>query len=226
MSIFSINKNKLILVDGNYNNHEVIYKLNKLNLDTAIIYTKLNHTKLEHIYEITILEKDNSYSNMCGNGCIALCIKLKNDIILVNKLNKKIYVFYKINKIILQLSIELIEHNTYSISGEPHKVYYTKDYNETYHKKIGHSNLPNFNTTFIFNKNNNYYFVTFERGVNNITKSCGTGSFASIYFINNNINNNINKILTLENDIYSFEKNSNQYSLIYNITNHEIFNII
>ena len=208
MDIYNINNNKLIIVDKEKFSSDVIIKnLINLNLDTAIVYNKISNNQ----YKILILEKDSSYSTMCGNGCIAMCIKFKKDLILYNKLNELINVYYKHNYIELELSIKFFKPNLYLVSGEPHKVYYTEKYNKNIHLKIGIKNLPNFNTTFIFYRNNKYYFVTFERGLNDFTRSCGTGSFASIYFLNKNITS----IYTLDNDRYKFRKNNNKYILNY-----------
>ena len=156
---------------------------------------------------------------MCGNGCLALCKKLKKNIQLISENKNLVNVLYFHDRIILQLSIDVYEKNIYSISGEPHKVYLLDTYDKKYHKQMGFINTPDYNTTFVFKKDNQYYFTTFERGVNDITQSCGTGSFASFHYIKNNDNidtNNISYILTLDDKKYMFNTDINDtVSLIY-----------
>lgn len=211
MDIYNINNNKLFLIDKYSHSCDIVKKLINLNLDTAIIYNKISSNQ----YKILILEKDNSYSTMCGNGCIAMCIKFKKNLTLFNKFNELVQVYYKKNQIKLQLSVTFVEPNIYLVSGEPHKVYYTKIYDKETHRKIGIRNLPDYNTTFIIYKNNKYYFTTFERGVNDFTSACGTGSFACVYFINKNVTS----IYTLDNYEYTFEKINDSYILNYNYKN-------
>lgn len=235
MDVANIYGNKLLLIDDDKNNYckdNIIGILNNENLDSAIIYEKIeddnyskyskhsNYSKYSK-YKIEILEKDYSYSTMCGNGCIAMGLKLKKDLILFNRDNEnlQVNVFYKNNKVELQLSIKNVDSNTYSISGELHKVYFIENYTEDEHRKIGLQNIPISNTTVVFCKNERYYYTTFERGVNDITKSCGTGSFAAINFINsiNSINrgNSIKNIYTLDDLLYRFEINNDKYTLHY-----------
>ena len=212
MEIYDINSNKLLLVDkkDNYADVTLVQKLKSLKLDSAIIYNTLTENK----YKINVLEKDYSYSEMCGNGCIALCLKFKKDLKIINSINQITNVFYKDNKIVLQLNVRYLD-NIFNVGGEKHKVYYVDKYDKKHHINIGQSNLPDYNTTFVFYNNNHYYFSTFERGVNDITKACGTGSFASIYFINYNIDSNISRIKTLENKDYIFSRDRNIFYLEY-----------
>jgi len=218
MNITSINGNKLLLVDNNIieNNDLIINELLSKNLDTAILYKHIDTNK----FNIYILEKDGSTSIMCGNGCIALGLKLKdkyNEIILINKLNEHILLKIVNNEIIFNLIINNKEDNLFIISGEPHKIYSFDIYNREEHIKLGELNIPDSNTTVIFKLNNKYYYSTYERGVNKITDACGTGSFASIYYINKIINEEINTINTINDTEYNFIKENENYFLIVNI---------
>lgn len=215
MEIVNINDNKLILFEATnhniINNKYIMDILVEKQLDSAIIYKNIH----ENIYNIYILERDGSYSTMCGNGCIALCRKLKHNIKLVNSENDTVFVEYNINNIILNLHVKMINNNTYLIGGEPHKIYFVDRYEVNYHKKIGRENIPQYNTTFITKEKNKYIYSTFERGVNEITSSCGTGSFGAIHYINNILKKNISKIFTLDNKIYKFIYDNSQYKLIF-----------
>lgn len=219
MIIKEINGNKLLLVNllTNFNTQSIINKLKENNLDTAILYKNIKN----NIFNYYVLEKDNTESNFCGNGCIAIALILKkyySNIILINKINIQTEIKIINNNIIFSLDITESDDNLFLVNGEPHKIYYIDKYNKEEQNKIGEKNIPKLNTTFVFNYNEKYYFSTFERGVNEITKSCGTGAFASIYYIINKLNNKkINCVYTLDNIKYNFENKNNKYFIKYYI---------
>ena len=205
MDVFNINGNRLLLV--NNSTVKIIDILKQKSLDSAIIY---KHNR-DNIFSVRVLEKDGSYSVMCGNGCIALCLKFKRDLVIADCADNKNYVFYRDNVITLQLDIKEIYRNTVNVGGEPHKVYFVENYNRDNHVKTGLQNTPEYNTTFVFYKNNKYYFTTFERGVNGITNACGTGSFAAIHIISGYTK----YVYTLDDIPYNFETTMGSYFLKY-----------
>jgi len=220
MNIFNINGNNLLLINNLIiiNNKLIINELLTKNLDTAILYKHIE----KNIFSISILEKDNSTSLMCGNGCIAMGLYFMQkftDIVLINELKQKVYVKISDNKIIFNLNITHKEKNLFIISGEPHKIYFQKNYDLNEHLKLGKQNIPNCNTTILYKLNDKYYYSTFERGVNKITNACGTGSFASIYYINEIIKDKISIIYTKNDKEYLFNKINKNFFLITNIKN-------
>ena len=106
MEIFNIYGNKILLINYflRFDNQIIIDKLINQKLDTAIVYKKIDNKT----FYIDIIEKDGTISNMCGNGCIALANKFKNDftnIILINNFNHKIEIEIINSKIIFSLPI-------------------------------------------------------------------------------------------------------------------------
>ena len=183
MDIYNINNNQILLT-SNTKKDTIIKILVSEKLDTAVIYEEIIPYKK---YKIYILEKDGSYSNMCGNGCIAMCLKFKNNLILYNSLEEQVITQYDKDYIKIKLNVISKKQNDLYVCGEPHKVYFVSEYKRDQHESAGLANIPGFNTTYVFIKNNNYYYSTFERGVNNITGACGTGAFAVISYLHNNI---------------------------------------
>ena len=199
MIFFNINNNKLLLTK-NTSKEEIIQNSQ---------------------FKIDILEKDGSYSKMCGNGCIAMCMKFKKNLILFNGLGEKVLTEFNNNFVKLKMNVKTKNSTDYYVNGEPHKVFFVENYDRNHHEIKGLLNIPEFNTTYIFKKNNFYYYSTFERGVNNITHACGTGAFAAItYLFNNNLCEIEDKfkLYTLNNDIYTF-KMENEILILYFYTN-------
>ena len=224
MIIKEINGNKLLIVNSIVQNIRenspdffinIREKLCSDNLDTAIIYYQQSDKIL-----IDIFEKDGSFSNMCGNGVIALASYLSTNemnrtIMMINNIGIGVETILNNNMIKFSLPVINIFKNCFTAAGEPHMIYFFDNYDENYHKKIGTKNTPTYNTTFISIKKNKYQFATYERGVNDITLACGTGAFCSIYYLVKILNINIDTIYSFSGKLYKFNWNKDRLFLEY-----------
>ena len=149
-------------------------------------------------YVMKIIEKDGTESDMCGNGVIVVSqiifdrhstneayIQTKSGTIKTRK-ERNGYISVKMSSFCFLNEHKINNQNLYLTSvGEPHAIFLGNPYEfdkcyDIVNKKIKCS--ENFTTTFNLNfvldiSGNSISVSTFERGVNNFTKSCGTGSF-------------------------------------------------
>lgn len=183
-------------------------------------------------FKMIYYNADGKEGSMCGNGgrCAVAFAKQLN---IIDKETTFIatdgihHAYINENYIKLKMiDVKSIEkHKEHSIlnTGSPHLVKWVKDienfpvYEEG--KKIRYSeNFKNkgINVNFIEKKENTLWVRTYERGVENETLSCGTGSCAAaIVLMEENPSSEINiKVLGGELKIYA-QKNSNIYENIW-----------
>ena len=163
----------------------------KYAVDSALF---INNYKGFDIF-LEIFEKDGSESESCGNGLILVAdflnlnkgkIKMINSTVRVegNMLKQSILMNTKFLKI-----KEFSQKNYIFVKvGEPHVVILVKDINKFNLLKIGKELQKNYlggvNVDVIQKIDEFHYLIkTYERGVFNITKSCGTGSLSSFIAI-------------------------------------------
>lgn len=170
-------------------------------VDSALF---INDSKKANIF-LEIFEKDGSESDSCGNGIILAAsflniekgaIEMKGGLAIVETDPLK-------TAILMDLKFSKIDKNidgSYFVKmGEPHLIYFTDSIEQFDLIKVGKDQQSKFSKGInvdVIEKVNDYKYKikTFERGVLDITKSCGTGSLSS-YIAVSSLNGKIpNKI--------------------------------
>jgi diaminopimelate epimerase len=154
----------------------------------------------EYDFEMDFYNSDGNKGSMCGNGgrCIVAfakdseIIKDKTVFLAPDGVHKAMY--YSHNKIKLQLKdVSKIEEHSLGLfldTGSPHLVIYNEDNNiDVYSEghKIRYSDFykkNGVNVNFVVYNNSIKEIYTYERGVENQTYSCGTGTVASAISLN------------------------------------------
>lgn len=171
-----------------------IKNIDKYGVDSALF---IRNTKDFDVY-IEIFEKDGSESDSCGNGTILIAyllglnkgtVKMKNSIVMFEGNSKK----QKISMDIKFSFIKKVGHKKNCLfvqMGEPHIVYLVDDLSKFDLLKVGEKLQKNYlggiNVNAIQKINDFHYLIrTYERGVFDETKSCGTGSLSSYVAISN-----------------------------------------
>ncbi len=232
--------NDFILIDNRNNefafiDKNIIYKMCSRNFGIGADGLMLlnNHNKYD--FEMDYYNADGSGSTMCGNGgrCIVAFAKKLN---IVNNsttfiasdgvheatINNNDIVKLKMTDVV---SFKSDKENFIIDTGSPHYVIFKDDIkkiNVLYEgKKIRNSNKfikKGINVNFISENNNEIYIRTYERGVENETLSCGTGSVASAiaYYLKFKPNSNSIDLKTLGGNLkIKFEKTSNGFKNVY-----------
>lgn len=170
--------------------------LKERNLDSALFISFLRSDQNHLYFKMRVLEKDGSESSFCGNGSRALSrfflkkfgkgytFHLEKDIVLSK--SEKGYAFTC--PLPRPESIEPIKMEGYtfykvSVSGEPHFVTFdplSRQELEQVGKKITGVNI---NVVKVLDEKH-LANTTFERGVNAITKACGSGSLSAFTIAN------------------------------------------
>lgn len=172
----------------------LIFALRRENKDSGLIFEKIN----PKLYKMRVIEKDGSESSFCGNGARVLARYLhKTTGITLSKLiieNDKKLIFGKKNNNeyyiecgrpiqLPSIKIQNIKLHHFNVCGEPHLI--TDNFFDQLKlyliaKLINKSNSINVSCI------NGQYIITYERGVNNITQSCGSACIAATQFRLNN----------------------------------------
>lgn len=165
------------------------------NFDTALLLTPSSRETTR----MHVLERDGSRSAMCGNGIRAAARVLRSigrnptidtgtAMIEVVGVGPGYYSFPSHVHLIRQLWIAplSVKGYLYSISGEPHIVIIVPDVDEVPLHQWGCYTVPHANCTVVSIHNSSMLYArTFERGVNKVTASCGTGACAAAHAIYN-----------------------------------------
>jgi diaminopimelate epimerase len=157
--------------------------------------------------EMEIFEQDGTQSNTCGNGMLLIThfleindgrIETKGGIFKVHCDNERVSVLLGVRSV----KVAGFPHDTnflYIQSGEPHIVSLVENINDIDLIQKGSELQKHFkggvNVNLLESVDGRTYKIkTFERGVLNITKSCGTGSLSSYTatsFINGELNTGV-----------------------------------
>ena len=175
MTIYNVNGNILQLCTG--------YTPFVENVDTQILY---QHTYGNN-YHICVLERDGTVSQMCGNGSAALAVHLKLENIVINDLVRVSIVQDQIRLQFLNMVIEPIttQMALIYVCGEPHLTVYKPSSSQIQQLVQEYGIDQHINVTQVYpsKKSPHYRYTTWERGVNNYTKACGTGAAAASYLL-------------------------------------------
>lgn len=179
---------------------EMVLYLNNLrrygrwNFDSVLV---LSPSQSGHV-RMRVLERDGTESHMCGNGlrvvgCVLdelglpRVVTMQDGVIPIERTGQNAYAApVKVKR----LGAKLLPANEpvftfYLVSGEPHAVAVVPDLNCVALKSWGVKFTPYANCTIVSRKGKNRLLArTFERGVNNITESCGTGACAAAHAVN------------------------------------------
>ncbi len=201
--------NDFILIDNLKISHLKIFaqkicdRTNGIGADGVLLLEKSKKAKCK----MRIINADGSEAEMCGNGarCLAAYIARKNKIsknkrfsietlagILEAEVDGEIANVHLSNPIGYKISIKIRLHNkalnvSFIDTGVPHTVIFVDELQKINVKQIG--NFIRFhkafspkgtNVNFVEQISKNFIAVrTYERGVEDETKACGTGSVAS-----------------------------------------------
>ncbi len=129
--------------------------------------------------EMTIFDRDGTYENMCGNALRSSALiahelgyTKRQDVILTGDGLKKVHV----NGIAEADIGQIVDKGFISdVAGVPHLVL-NKTLNPRLDKLL--RDYFNANITSYWKKGNSFFYRTFEVGVEDYTKSCGTGAAA------------------------------------------------
>ncbi|MFA6100269.1 MAG: hypothetical protein WC750_05395 [Patescibacteria group bacterium] len=170
--------------------------IRKHKVDSALFLEK---SKKAEVF-MEIFERDGSESESCGNGAIlvAFLLKIKHGNIETRGANIKIQTRRDKEAILAHLEVADISNHlkkegyVFVKIGEPHAVYITDGNMQSFPlvkigKRTQRHHPRGVNVDVIKNLGRNRYAIrTYERGVYDETKSCGTGSLASfvtVYFL-------------------------------------------
>lgn len=173
----------------------------KYNVDSALFISN------EEGFDISmeIFEKDGSESDSCGNGMILISFLLELNMGTIKMKNSVVIVEGNPEKQSISMSVKFLETQQINNKknclfvriGEPHLIYLVNNINEYDLIKTGEEMqkkyLDGINVDAIQKESEYCYLIkTYERGVCDLTKSCGTGSLSSYVAIS-----------ILENKIYN-----------------------
>jgi diaminopimelate epimerase len=177
-----------------------IESIDQYDVDSCLFVhsSKVADVKME------IFERDGTQSDTCGNGMLLIThfLEIKNGKIETNggifdaNCEKE---SVSVHMGVRSVKVAGFPHDTnffYIQSGEPHVVSLVESIDDVDLKKIGEEfqiHFPNGINVNLLEKMDScsYKIRTYERGVLNITKSCGTGSLSSYTatsFINGELN--------------------------------------
>lgn len=159
-------------------------------------------TKENYDFEMAFYNSDGNKGTMCGNGgrCIVAFAHnlgiIKNSTVFFAPDGEHVANVESENEISLKMQDvnEIHQHKQglFIDTGSPHLLIFTKnnDFETAYKqgKKIRYSNdyknMGGVNVNFINITKNKINLITYERGVEDITYSCGTGSVATALAVN------------------------------------------
>lgn len=174
-------------------------KTKRWTFDTALALWPTNGASVA----IQVIERDGSISNMCGNG-----VRVVGKILQQQNRPRTIQTGQSILSInttrhdLLSANLGEIEYagiqitpyaqlfTTYKICGEPHSVGIVNNVHKAPLSKWGRRIVPKANCTICSPVTNGIIEArTFERGVNQITQSCGTGACAAAFAMRRHADN-------------------------------------
>jgi diaminopimelate epimerase len=190
----------LVLFCWSKQSKEVVLYLNNLrrlgrwNFDSVLALSPSQSDQVR----MRVLERDGTESNMCGNGlrvvgCVLDELGLPRVVVVragVISIERTRQNAYAVPVKVKRLGAKLLSSNDpvftfYSVSGEPHAVAVVPDVNCAVLKRWGAKFTPYANCTVVSREGKDRLLArTFERGVNNITESCGTGACAAAHAVN------------------------------------------
>lgn len=166
----------------------VIDRLNIYSRDSGLVFYEINH----NLYKMHVIEKDGSESNFCGNGARALAnylytfnqiilakLQIKNGEINFGKKGDKFFVECGRPHSLDSLKIDKYSFDRFNVCEEPHLIttnFFDGDKLISIAKKINETESTNVSCI------KNQKILTYERGVNGITKSCGSACMAATQY--------------------------------------------
>jgi len=146
----------------------------------------------EELWNMRVIEKDGSESSFCGNGAVAVS-KYLYDILRTERALLRnpvgtcnLRYFPETNSGSLQINAShvLCEEGVYRVLGEPHVI--LERPTEEIHEYAGRFRDVNVSCIERFDLNdgkNRYRIRTYERGVNAVTRSCGSACFSAFFHL-------------------------------------------
>ena len=171
-----------------------------------------NHPDFD--FKMVYYNSDGNESTMCGNGgrCIAAfakklgIIESEGSFLAIDGGHSFVMIGEEVKlKMINVLNIEMEKQDYILSTGSPHYVSFRKNIDKmdivTEARKIRYNDLyekEGINVNFVEELNGKIYMRTYERGVEDETLSCGTGTVAVAICIalKNKLNNGVMEILT------------------------------
>lgn len=149
-----------------------------------------------------VIERDGSISDMCGNGIRVVgkilqlqkraCLVRTNQGVLsitTTKQNMFSVSLGEIERMETQKNSDSQKFTAYKVYGEPHMVSVVNNVHKAPLSKWGRIIVPQANCTIVSPLAKGIIEArTFERGVNRITQSCGTGACAAAYAMREHAN--------------------------------------
>lgn len=160
--------------------------LHAQNKDSGLILEKVRY----RVYKMRIIEKDGSESFFCGNGARVLAHYLHKTIgitlaefetcvderLIFGKNGTEYFVECGAPITLKTALVDNYKFHNFNVCGEPH--YITEDFFDK-HKLIEYAERFNNNHSTNVSCINNQDIITYERGVNDITQSCGSACVAA-----------------------------------------------
>lgn len=179
-----------------------IENINKYGVDSALFIVDTD----EYSSSIQVFEKDGSESDSCGNGILLVSyfldikegtIGMKNEVVLINSTSQTQSVRMDLRDARVE-GVGYDENSLFTRAGEPHVIYLVSDVMKFDLEQIGQNQQSNYsenvNVDLIQKVSEFEYLIrTYERGVFEETKSCGTGSLSS-YLAISYIHNRMYKV--------------------------------
>ena len=160
----------------------------RFDVDSALFLTT---SKIADIH-VEIFEQDGSQSDACGNGMLLIShllnigsgvIETKAGIFNFRCTDEKVSVILKLRNVKVE-GVPRDHHFLFVRSGEPHLVAIVDNIQDIDLTKMGEDLQKDYrdgiNVNIIQKVNDSKYFIkTYERGLFDITQSCGTGTLSS-----------------------------------------------
>lgn len=172
----------------------VVDRLNSYCRDSGLIFYEVN----DNLYKMHVIEKNGSESQFCGNGARALAnylfvfnqvilarLQVKNNEIIFGKKGNNFFVECGRPQHFGLFKIDKYTFDRFNVCGEPHLItsnFFSGDKLILIAKKI--QETESINVSCIKNRK----ILTYERGVEWITKSCGSACVAATQYKLNNKN--------------------------------------
>jgi len=165
---------------------EVIYLLRKRKRDSGLVLQGVE----PNIWQMFVVEKDGSVSAFCGNGAKSIALYMfqyhkLDEFYLMKDQMEHCLVRYQSDCNFPSVEIKNVEliNGIYYVFGEPHIIYATslmriKELANTY-DNVNFSCIEQMDRT-------RWKIITWERGVNGVTQSCGSACVAAMCFLVSN----------------------------------------
>ncbi len=162
--------------------HQAVETLIKKGRDSALLLSRIS----TDAWKMDVLEKDNSFSNFCGNGSRAVACYLwkkygLNSVQLINCLSQvcRIEFFPEEGAAAVTIYDVACEDSLYRVLGEPH-IIYRAPVDQVARLAALHPGNVNVSSIFPISPHQ-WKIATWERGVGAITQACGSGCVAAMH---------------------------------------------